>query len=547
MFLYVIQSNHTRRDNVFDLLIKNGIVVDGTGNPWTKVDVAVQNGKIVRMNKNINEEASKIVDASNKVVSPGFIDTHIHSDLMCTIPTNHQIRLKQGVTTELIGQDGISVAPISEYTKSFWQDQLKSLIGDIGDWNWFSVSEYLRFLNTSNLLGNVAYLVPHGNVRTLVMGFEERTATKTEMIQMRKIVEKSIKEGAIGFSTGLVYPPNVFSNTEELIEICKGVAKYDGCFVVHIRNESFSIIEAFDEMLEVARKTGVRLHISHFKVIGSKNRHYYPQILKKMQEARSEGIEITFDQYPYTAGSSILHSILPPWVHDGGTEKMLTRLKDKTVREQIAVELEESTEFENWVYNVGWESIIISSVNTRKNKYCEGKNMIEISEIRNQSPTEAMCDLLIEEHGNVLMIDHWGREEDIIKAMKSPYHIVGSDGIFGNNPHPRLYGTHPRILARYVRELGVLTLEEAIHHMTGAPAQLMRLKDRGLLKEGYWADIIVFDPNKVQDNGTYEVPKQEPTGIETVIVNGKVTISNGNATDNGIGKVLSNSQFEKYL
>ena len=359
---------------MFDLLIKNGMLVDGTGNPWTKLDLAIRNGKIVRMAKQINENALQIIDASNKVVSPGFIDTHIHSDLMCTVPTRSQIRLKQGVTTELLGQDGISVAPVSSHTKPFWQNQLSSLIGDIGEWNWNSVSEYLHFLQKSNLLGNVAYLVPHGNVRTLVMGLEERQATKEERVQMREIVEKSMGEGAIGFSSGLVYPPNVFSDTEELIEICKGVAKYDGCFVVHIRNESFSIIEAFDEMFEVARKTGVRLHISHFKVIGSKNKHYYPHVLRKMKEARSEGIEITFDQYPYTAGSSILHSILPPWVHDGGSEQMFSRLKDRNAREQIAIELEESTDFENWVYNVGWDQIIISSVNLKKNKHLEGKS-----------------------------------------------------------------------------------------------------------------------------------------------------------------------------
>src|SRR5699024_2827229 len=265
--------------------------------------------------------------AKNNVVCPGFIDTHVHSDLLCTNPEVHQVKLKQGITTELLGQDGISVAPVNSSTKPLWQDQLKGLNGDIGDWNWFSIPEYLNVLDKGGMMGNVAYLVPHGNIRTLVMGFEERESTFDEMQEMRKYAEKAMREGVLGFSTGLVYPPNVFSNTQELIEICKGVAKYDGCLVVHMRNESFNILEALDEMLEVAVQSGVCLHISHLKVIGERNRHFYPKYLDKIHKARENGIEVTFDQYPYTAGSSVLHSILPPWIHDGGTDKMLERLK----------------------------------------------------------------------------------------------------------------------------------------------------------------------------------------------------------------------------
>src|SRR5699024_1323941 len=252
---------------MLDILIKNGYVVDGMNNPWTKLDVAIKNGKIVGMKKSINEGAIKEIDATGKVVSPGFIDTHVHSDLLCMDPEIHQIKLKQGVTTELLGQDGISVAPVNNDTKVLWQKQLKGLDGDIGDWNWFSISDYLTHLKESNILGNMTYLVPHGNVRTLVMGFEKREATKQEMIEMRKHVEEGLEQGAVGFSSGLVYPPNVFSNTEELIEICKGVAKYDGCFVVHMRNESFNILEAVDEMIQVARESGVRLHISDRKSV----------------------------------------------------------------------------------------------------------------------------------------------------------------------------------------------------------------------------------------------------------------------------------------
>lgn len=524
---------------MYDILIKNGIVIDGTNNPWTKTDILVQDGKIVRMERNIEAKARKEIDASNNVVCPGFIDTHVHSDLLCTKPEIHQVKVKQGVTTELLGQDGISVAPVSSSTKELWQKQLKGLDGDIGDWDWFSVKEYLEYLNQCKPLGNFSFLVPHGNIRTLVMGFDEREATREEMVEMRKLVQKSMDEGASGFSSGLVYPPNVFSNTEELIEICKGVAEKDGCFVVHMRNESFNIVEAVDEMFEVARKSGVRLHISHFKVIGPRNRHFYPEILKKMEKARKEGIEVTFDQYPYTAGSSVLHSILPPWLHDGGTERMLERLSDQDVREELRQTWETSLDFENWVYNVGWNNIVVSFVKTEENKKFEGKSIQEIAEFREQTPIDATCDLLLEEKGNITMINHWGQEEDIITAMKSPYHIVGSDSIFGGKPHPRLYGTQPRILSRYVRELGILNLETAIHHMTGAPAQLLRFKDRGILREGYWADIVIFNPEIVEDKSTFDNPIQDPVGINAVLVNGKISVENGITTSfEGNGRVL---------
>jgi N-acyl-D-amino-acid deacylase len=472
-------------------------------------------------------------------VCPGFIDTHVHSDLLCTKPEIHQIKLKQGVTTELLGQDGISVAPVSSSTKELWQKQLKGLNGDIGDWKWFSVSEYLQFLQKSNPLGNVSYLVPHGNVRTLVMGFDNREANYEEMTAMRKHVENALDEGAVGFSSGLVYPPNVFSNTQELIEICKGVAQYDGCFVVHMRNESFNIMGALDEMFEVAKQSGVRLHISHLKVIGTRNRHFYPRILEKMEEARSQGIEVTFDQYPYTAGSTVFHAILPPWMHDGGTEKMIERLGDQEIRKRLKEELAESTTYENWVFNCGWDNIIVASVGTKENKQYEGKSVDEISRLRKQSPSDTAFDLLIEEEGNVSMVIHWGLEEDMTKAMKSPYHIVGSDSIFGGKPHPRLSGTQPRILSRYVREQGVLRLEEAIHHMTGAPAQLLRLQDRGIIKEGNWADIVILNSETIKDEATFDDPTRDPSGINFVIVNGEICVENGTTSLQGNGRVLA--------
>ncbi|MED4018516.1 D-aminoacylase [Sutcliffiella cohnii] len=532
---------------MLDILIKNGKVYDGSGNPYTLLDIGVKDGKIVKLERHMKHEAKKVIDAKGLAVSPGFIDTHVHSDLLWTKPEIHQIKIKKGVTTELFGQDGISVAPVSNETRPLWQAQLKGLNGDIGEWPWDSVESYLKKIDERKSLTNVSYLVPHGNIRTLVMGFEKRESTVDEQIEMRKLVEKAMEEGAIGFSTGLVYPPNSFCATEELIEICKGVAKYDGCLVVHMRNESFNIMQALDEMIEVSKQSGVRLHLSHFKVIGIRNRESYQDLLEKINEARLQGIEITFDQYPYTAASTVFSAVLPPWVHDGGTEMMLSRLKNPLDREKIKEDFVNNLTFENWVYNCGWENIIISSIGAEELKSFEGKSVKEIADTKNESPDDVAMDLLVAANANVTMVVHWGLEEDVVQLMKSPYHIVGSDSIFGGKPHPRLYGTQPRVLGRYVRELKILTLEEAIHHMTGSPAQLLRLKNRGLIKEGYYADIVIFDPETVSDQATFSDPLQEPIGIEYVLVNGEVSSEENRVdTESLHGKVIQ-SEVREYI
>lgn len=523
---------------MFDMKIINGHVLDGTGNPWTKLDIGISDGKISEIGHLKDAPSKETIDANGLVVTPGFIDTHVHSDLLCLIPEVHKIKVLQGVTTELFGQDGISVAPVTSETKPIWQKQLKGLNGDIGNWPWESIDDYLTHLENSNLIGNGAYLVPHGNVRTLVMGFEGREATKEEMIKMRELVEQGMEEGAVGLSSGLIYPPNLYSNKEELIEICRGAAAYDGCFVVHIRNESNKVLEALEEVIDVARITGVRLHVSHFKVAGAINRDKFAKALKLMEDAREEGIEVTFDQYPYTAGSTVFHSILPPWMHEGGTGQLLERLKDKEIREKIKNEFLHNEDYENWVRNCGWENIVIASVGSEKNKKLENKNMIEIAELLEKTPEDAAFDLLLEEDANITMIAHWGVEEDLIYGMQHPLQIVGSDGIFGGKPHPRLYGTYPKVLGEFVREKKALTLPEAIRRMTGAPAQLLRLKDRGFIKEGYKADIVVFDPKTIKDRATYEEPLLEPVGIEHVLVNGVQTVKFGEYTGSTSGEII---------
>ncbi|ALC82861.1 MULTISPECIES: N-acyl-D-amino-acid deacylase family protein [Bacillus] len=523
---------------MLDTVIKNGRVVDGSGNPWFKADIGIKGEIIKKIGDLTSIESRKSIDAGGNIISPGFIDPHVHSDLLCTIPDIHKIKVLQGVTTELFGQDGISVAPVSEVTKPIWQKQLSGLNGDIGDWNWLSIDEYLSFLENSDIIGNAAYLVPHGGVRTLVMGFEGREATQEECVKMRELVEKGMRQGAIGISTGLVYPPNVFSNKEELIEICKGAAAYNGCFVVHIRNESIHSLEALEEVIDISRQSGARLHVSHFKIIGHKNRDKFSMALEKMEMARNEGIEVTFDQYPYSAASTVFQAILPPWVHAGGSLKMLERLRDSENRKRIEEDFASNTTFENWVLSCGWENIVITSVMTDQNKPLEGKTMVEIARSREQKPADAAFDLLLEERGNVAMTIHWGYEEDVELGLRHPLQSVGSDGIFGGKPHPRLYGTFPKVLSEYVRKKKILTIEQAVRRMTSAPAQMMRLKNRGLIKESYFADLVIFDPNKIEDKATFDHPLQRPIGIHDVFINGVHTVSQGNYTGTAAGKVI---------
>ncbi|TQK73935.1 N-acyl-D-amino-acid deacylase [Brevibacillus sp. AG162] len=522
----------------FDIVIRNGMVCDGTGNPWTGLDIGIENGLISHIAKSIPTEGSKEIDATGMVVTPGFIDAHVHSDLWCTRPDIHQIRVLQGITTELVGQDGVSVAPVTEETKPLWMKQLKRINGDIGEWPWNSIEEYLAFLEKAKLNGNAAYLVPHGNIRSIVMGFDGREATQKEVQAMQELVELGMQQGAFGVSSGIQYPPCVYANKEELVGICKGAAKYDGCFVVHIRNESNYSLEALDEVIDAARRSGVRLHVSHFKICGGRNRDKLDIALEKLEQGRAEGIEITFDQYPYAAASTFLHAILPPWMHDGGIRRMLERLHDPKLRERAKEEIMDNGEYDNPVRNNGWDNLVIASVASVNNRGLEGMSLQEIAQRKGIDPAYAAFDLLIEEEGEVTIIIHWGNEYDVERVMKHSLQMVGSDGVFGGKPHPRLYGSFARVLGHYAREKQSFPLWEAVRKMTGAPAQLLRLRDRGFLREGYWADIVVFDPNVIVDRATYENPLQHPVGIRHVLVNGKIAVSNGRLTNAVSGSVI---------
>lgn len=525
---------------MLDILIKNARIIDGTGSPWFHGEIGISGQNIVSVKRYLNTEAKRTIDASNLIVCPGFIDTHTHSDLLVLKYPEEMPKLMQGITTALLGQDGISVAPVNEKNVSLMKNRVAGLLGTyVENWSWNSIEEYLDEIERARPTTNNVMLVPHGNVRSMVIGWDNRKATEKEISQMKEIICNSFDEGAFGVSIGLIYPPAMYADKNELIEILQTTADNGGIFVVHLRNESNQILESLDEMISLGRITGCPIHVSHFKVAGQKNWGKSKDVLGMIDRARNEHIDVTYDQYPYIAASTLLDVIIPPWFHEGGTESMLARLKDPAKREELKKAHEEVSDiWENMVEISTWDGIYITSVKTEKNKSVEGKNISQLAKEMNKSPSDVVADILIEEELAATAVLFYGDEGDVENIMKHPCMCVCSDGIVGGKPHPRVYGTFPRILGRYVREQGVLTLEAAIQKMTANPARLLNLQNRGIIREGMRADITVFDPGAIIDNGTFAEPNIYPDGIVHVLVNGVLALEEGKITGNRSGETI---------
>jgi N-acyl-D-amino-acid deacylase len=517
-----------------NLVIKNAKIVDGSGNPWYKSDIGIYNEKIVKIGK--IKDGINVIDAQGFVACPGFIDTHSHSDLMIMVEPAANQKIMQGITTELVGQDGLGEAPISDETIEDWRIYLAGLNGNPNiDWNWRNLNGYLKALENAKPATNIASLVGHGNIRLLSMGMENRAPTKNELAEMKRLLAQSMEMGAFGLSTGLIYPPCVYADSFELTELCKVSEHYGGIFVVHMRNEGNMLFQSIEEVAKIGQDSEVHVHISHFKVSGSNNWGKALEALEKVESYHKKGISITIDQYPYVAGSTFLSSLLPTSAHEGGTKRMLERLRNKKEREQVRNLITESRGL-NW----GWHNILVTSVNTPENKLYEGLNLKEISEIRGEDTVETLFNIILEEKNAVTMVSFNMSEEDVLDIMRSPFQMVCTDGIVIGKPHPRAFGSFPRILGRYVK-VGTLRLEDAIRKMTSLPAETLRIRDRGLIKPGMYADITIFNPKTIIDMGTYTDPIQYPKGIEYVIVNGTLTVDNGSHTGNHNGKVLKHS------
>lgn len=524
------------------ILIKNGFIADGSGNKGYNGDILICNERIEKIASEINEEnVDKIINAEGLVIAPGFIDTHSHSDLKILENPYNQIKIRQGITTEMLGQDGISMAPLPKKYISPWRKNLAGLDGESDDidWEYETTDNYLKMMENNGVGLNEAYLVPHGNVRMEVLGLDNVQPTEEQIREMCEVTRREMEAGAYGLSTGLIYMPCAYSQTEELIEMCKVVAEFDGVFVVHQRSEADTIISSMKEIIEIGEKSGVRVHFSHFKVCGKKNWKYIDEVIELFNEAKKKGIRVTFDQYPYSAGSTMLGVILPPWAHDGGTDKLMERLASDEMREKMIYDMENGIDgWDNFIDFAGFDGIFVTSVKTEKNQDAIGKSLAELGKLRGKDAYNATFDLLLEEENAVGMVDYYGKEEHIIKFMKLAEQNVCTDGLLSGKPHPRAYGSFPRLLGRFYRELGVFTLEEAVMKMTSKAANAFGIKNRGILKEGYFADIVIFDKDKVIDKGTFEDPIQYPEGIEYVIINGQLAIENGEYNKVKAGMVL---------
>jgi N-acyl-D-amino-acid deacylase len=513
---------------MFDLIIRNGKIIDGTGSPWYYGDIGISNGIIKKIGKLNHIESVETIDAQQQIVSPGFIDMHTHSDLVILDEPLIEAKVRQGITTDLLGQDGIAAAPLPSEYVSPWKKNMAGLNGSPPiEWDWRTVGDYISKIEANKPSYNLAVLVPHGNIRMEVMGLDNRLATDQEIEKMQRVLRRSLDEGAVGLSTGLIYPPCCFAEMKELEALCQVIAEYGVPLVIHQRSEGDEILESMQELVDMMKRCGAHLHFSHLKNCGKDNWHKTADVLKTIDLARADGLEVTFDQYPYTAGSTMLSAILPPWAHDGGSEKMLERLKDSVQRKRMVSEM--ATALKGWDSIskwADWDGIIITAVATEESKGFVGKTIKEIGAIKNTTDYANLAlDLILQEKNAVGMIDFVMNEESVQAILAHPAGTIGSDGLLGGEPHPRAYGSFPRILGKYVRENHVLSIEEMIRRMTSQPARIIGLQDRGIIREGMAADIVIFNPDSIIDQATYETPRQHNKGIDYVIVNGQIVIN----------------------
>ena len=528
----------------FDLAIENARIVDGTGTPWFRGHVAVADGEIARISRAANPEfdADRTIDAGETILCPGFVDAHSHSDLELFAGPTLEPKIRQGITTEILGQDGFSMGPIyREGGPEQFAAYLRGLAGTLErEWSWNSLGEYLDEVEANGVAPNVATLVGHGTVRFEVLGMEDATPTESELEEMADLVAEGLEDGAVGFSTGLVYTPQVYAETDEVRRLASELAPHGRPFVAHIRSESRGIWEALDEFVDIGAETGVPLHLSHFKVAGKAQHGKADRALELVEAARERGVDFTAEQYPYAAGCTMLSSVLPPWVDAEDADETLALLEDPKVRERIARDIEEDRidGWENSVGTNGWEIIRVTNLDSEAYADVEGQSVAEIAADSGLDPVDVVCEILLAEELEASMTVHVMDEADVRTIMESERVGVGTDGLFGGNPHPRVYGTYPRILGHYVREENLFTLEEAIRKMTSLPARSMGLNSKGIIREGMDADLVVFDPEIVSTSATYENPRRFPVGIDHVIVGGEPVVEDGETTGALPGDVI---------
>lgn len=525
------------------ILFSGGSIVDGTGSDPRFGDVLVEGTKIARVTDGQERlKADRVVNLSGLTIAPGFIDMHTHSDLQLLCNPDHTAKLSQGVTTEVLGQDGLSYAPVDDETLQELRRQISGWNDDPPgfDWNWRTVGEYLARLDGQTAV-NCAYLVPHGNLRMLVMGNADRLATSQEMERMKTLLRQGMEEGGVGLSTGLTYVPAMYSDTDELVELCRVVAEYGGFYCPHHRNYGLDALSGYQECFDVAHRSGVALHLAHTHLSFDCNRGKLPALISMIDEAITAGVDLSFDSYPYLAGMTTLQSQLPGWALRGTGAEQMARLRDPEMRERIIEALDVTGSDGHQGLTVNWSNVHVAGVpNAPELGWVMDGTLAEAASRIGKRPADLALDILIATDRSAPCVFFIGIEEHVRTLMQHPAHTVGSDGILvGERPHPRSWGTFPRMLETYVREEGVLTLSECVRHMTGSAARRLRLSDRGLIAEGMKADLVVFDPMTVTERSTYAEPRQAATGIEHVLVNGIFALESGNITGQRAGRVIT--------
>ena len=551
LLLLVLLLCHCSTEAEVDVLIQNGTLYDGTGAPPYQGTVALKDDKIFYVGPPKFFKAKKIINATDKAVSPGFINMLSWGVETLIEEGKSQSDIRQGVTLEVFGE-GMSWGPLNEKLKA----EMKKNQGDIKyDINWTTLGEYLQFLEDKGVSTNIASFIGATTLRINAVGYADRKPNESELALMKNLVHQGMKEGAMGIGSSLIYAPAFYSSTEELIALCKVAAEYDGLYISHMRSEGNKLLESVDELLTIADQSGIRAEIYHLKQSGKKNWYKLDQVIQKIDSARAKGLKITTDMYTYIAGATGLDASMPPWVQEGGLDQWITRLKDPAIRKKVIKEMKADTDqWENLMRAAeSSDKLILVGFKNDSLKYLTGKTLTEVAKMRGKSPEETAIDLVIQDGSRVGTVYFLMTEENIKKQIKLPYMSFGSDagtmspeGVFSkSSTHPRAFGNFARLLGKYVREENVISLEEAIYKLTGLPASNLKIENRGQLKNGYFADIVVFDPNEISDHATFENPMQYATGVEHVWVNGTHVLENGKHTGAYGGRFVKGPGYEK--
>jgi N-acyl-D-amino-acid deacylase len=537
------QSRPPSQSLSFDIVIKGGMVYDGTGGPPRRADVGIKGDRIAAVGNLSRATATSIVAANGLAVAPGFINMLSHSETSLFRDPRSLSEIKQGVTTQIFGE--LSMGPLNDQMKQRLHEQQGDVKYDI---EWTTLAEYLNYLEKRGVSQNFASFIGAATIRENVIGLEDKPPTPEQLDRMRELVRNEMEAGALGITTALIYPPAFFAKTDELIELCKVAAKYKGKYTVHMRSEGNQLIEGIQETMRIGREAGLPVEIYHLKALGKDNWPKMDQAIKLIEDARRQGLKISANMYTYTAGGTGLDASMPPWVFDGGREAAYQRLQDPVTRKKIADAVRTPTnDWENLYLAAGSpDRILLASFRTEKLKIYTGKTLAEVARLRGKDPVETVMDLVLEDRSRIGTIYFLMSEANIKKQIRLPWVSFGSDaasiapeGVFlKSSAHPRAYGNFARLLGKYVREENVISLAEAVRRLSGLPATNLGLDHRGFLKPGMFADLVVFDPNRIADRATFDNPHQLAVGVQDVFINGIQVLKNGEHTGAKPGRAL---------